>query len=231
MTPSSVLQGRWWWAGCVWTKLIPWDKILHSLLQGYPSPMLFFRNCSVMGLFPQAAILSGMDCPQHSHRQQLLPENLLLHSLPSEGCSSCQELQCGLAADCSFFQGVSTCCRVTGSSCLGGIAGFTMVCRETSPPVSGALLLPLFDWTWCLQICLPCVSSVLHSFLCISLYTFLNTLSPKCHWSCWWAQLWPVVGLFWGHLKRAVSNPRVTHGGHAYFIVDFAYMYMQKIQP
>lgn len=114
-----------------------------------------FSNCCYHGSFPTGCSPSGIDCSQHSHRQKLLPENLLLHGLPSKGCICCQELQCELSTDCSFFQAVSICCRVGSFPCRGGIACFTTVCRGTSPPVSAALPLLLFHSSWCLQSCFP----------------------------------------------------------------------------
>lgn len=69
LTPSSVLQDRWWWAVCAWTKLIPCDKILHKLLQCVSfSHAAVFQELLHPGSFPTGCSPSGMDCSQPSHR-------------------------------------------------------------------------------------------------------------------------------------------------------------------
>lgn len=185
-----------------------------------------------MDLFPQAAVLQEWIAPR----------------IPTDS-SSCQKAFCRTGS----LQRVVVPARNSGvgspqtaaseyvyllqcgsSSCLGGLACFTVVCRGTSPPVSEVFPLLLFHWTvylcFCRAVYLLCFFCLTY-LLCSNLHTSLNMLSQKYHWGCWWAQLWPVVGLFWGQLERAVSNPRPTPGGYTCFTGEFAYVYMWKAWP
>lgn len=105
-----------------------------------------------MDLFPQAAVLQEWIAP----------------SIPTDS-GSCQKTFCcmgslqraavparnsGVGSPQTVASGYVYLLQCGSPSCLGGIACFTMVCRGTSP---GAFPLVLFQWTWCLQSCLPSV--------------------------------------------------------------------------
>jgi len=82
-----------------------------------------------------------------------------------------------------------------------------MGCRGISPLAPVAIPSLLLHWPWGLQgffshIFLTPLSQLLHSIF----YAFLNTLSQRHHQRHWWAQLWPVVGLFWRWLEMALSH-------------------------
>lgn len=133
-------------------------------------PSAIFQELLCHGFFPTGCNPSGVDCSQHSHRQELLPEKLLLYGSLQRAAVPARNSSVGSPRTAASF-------RVCPSAAVWSISSpFSLNL------MSAELFTLRFFW--------------LKQLLCSNLYTFLNILSVKYHWSGWWAQLWPVVFYF-----------------------------------